>query len=212
MVIERHVLRDRVRDILLQRIASGELPPGARIVETRIAAELGTSQAPVREALRELELYRLVESEPFRGARVRAFGDDELIEIAPVRAVLEELAAQLAAPALAADPSPLREQLEAMRVAAAADDVAALSRADIAFHRALVEAAGNSILEQCWRSLGVEGRIVITLYGTRIDPDRAVALHVPLYDALAAGDAERAGAEARNHVESFARIAMSAAR
>ena len=70
--------------------------PGERLVETRIAQELGTSQAPVREALRDLELLRLVESEPFRGARVRPFGDSELVEIYPVRAVLEELAARLA--------------------------------------------------------------------------------------------------------------------
>jgi len=58
--ISRTVLREQVKDLLLQRIASGELRPGDRIVETRVAAELGTSQAPVREALRDLELLRLV--------------------------------------------------------------------------------------------------------------------------------------------------------
>jgi DNA-binding GntR family transcriptional regulator len=90
--ISRTVLREQVKDILLHRIVSGQLKPGERLVETRIASELGTSQAPVREALRDLELLRLVESEPFRGARVREFGDSELIEVYPVRAVLEELA------------------------------------------------------------------------------------------------------------------------
>ena len=52
--ISRTVLREQVKDVLLQRIASGELKPGERLVETRIAQELGTSQAPVREALRDL--------------------------------------------------------------------------------------------------------------------------------------------------------------
>ena len=52
--ISRTVLREQVKDVLLQRIASGELQPGERLVETRIAQELGTSQAPVREALRDL--------------------------------------------------------------------------------------------------------------------------------------------------------------
>ncbi len=75
--ISRTVLREQVKDVLLARIVSGELKPGERLVETRIAAELGTSQAPVREALRDLELLRLVESEPFRGARVREFGDGQ---------------------------------------------------------------------------------------------------------------------------------------
>ena len=77
--ISRTVLREQVKDVLLQRIVSGELKPGERLVETRIAQELGTSQAPVREALRDLQLLRLVESEPFRGSRVRVVrrgGDD----------------------------------------------------------------------------------------------------------------------------------------
>src|SRR3954468_15644671 len=95
--IARTVLREQVKDVLLQRIVSGELEPGERLVETRIAQELGTSQAPVREALRDLELLRLVESEPFRGARVRVFDEEEMIEVYPVRAALEELAARLAA-------------------------------------------------------------------------------------------------------------------
>ena len=49
----RVILRDQVRDLLLSRVVSGEYPPGSRLVETRIAAELGVSQAPVREALRD---------------------------------------------------------------------------------------------------------------------------------------------------------------
>ena len=55
--ISRTVLREQVKDVLLQRIVSGELKPGERLVETRIASELGTSQAPVREALRDRDIY-----------------------------------------------------------------------------------------------------------------------------------------------------------
>ena len=107
MAIARTVLREQVKDVLLQRIVSGELEPGERLVETRIAQELGTSQAPVREALRDLELLRLVESEPFRGSRVRVFDEEEMIEVYPVRASLEELAARLAAERLDGDVSAL---------------------------------------------------------------------------------------------------------
>ena len=153
--ISRTVLREQVKDILLHRIVSGQLKPGERLVETRIASELGTSQAPVREALRDLELLRLVESEPFRGARVREFGDSELIEVYPVRAVLEELAAREAATRLDGDVGVLEREVEAMRAAAKRGDVNALARHDIAFHRLMVEAAGNMILEQ---TLEVAGR------------------------------------------------------
>jgi len=205
--ISRTVLREQVKDLLLQRIASGELKPGERLVETRIAAELGTSQAPVREALRDLELLRLVESEPFKGSRVRAFGNAELVEVYPVRAVLEELAAKEATKKLAGDVSALEAEVEAMREAARRGDVNALVRHDIAFHRLVVEAAGNPILEQCWKSLGVEGRITITLYGTSIEPQEAAELHVPLLEAIRSRKPGAAGRAARKHVEAFARIA-----
>ncbi|MGZ6378497.1 MAG: GntR family transcriptional regulator, partial [Candidatus Limnocylindrales bacterium] len=69
--ISRSVLSDQVKDRLLQAILEGRYPPGARIVETRVARELGTSQAPVREALRDLEALGVVEIHAFRGARVR---------------------------------------------------------------------------------------------------------------------------------------------
>jgi len=205
--ISRTVLREQVKDLLLQRIASGELKPGERLVETRIAAELGTSQAPDREALRDLELLRLVESEPFKGSRVRAFGNAELVEVYPVRAVLEELAAKEATKKLAGDVSALEAEVEAMREAARRGDVTALVRHDIAFHRLVVEAAGNPILEQCWKSLGVEGRITITLYGTSIEPQEAAELHVPLLEAIRSRKPGAAGRAARKHVEAFARIA-----
>jgi DNA-binding GntR family transcriptional regulator len=206
--ISRTVLREQVKDVLLQRIVSGELRPGERLVETRIAQELGTSQAPVREALRDLELLRLVESEPFRGARVRSLGDAELIEIYPVRAVLEELAAQLAAGRLGGDVLELEVAVEGMRDAGRRGDLHALTRHDFAFHRLIVDASGNAPLIQCWRSLGVEGRIILSLYGTLVEPQEAAGLHDPILDALRAGDGPRAGAEARKHIEQFARLAI----
>ena len=205
--ISRTVLREQVKDLLLQRIASGELRPGDRIVETRIAAELGTSQAPVREALRDLELLRLIESEPFKGARVKGFGNAELVEVYPVRAALEELAAKEATKRLAGDVSGLEVEVEAMRDAARRGDLNALVSHDIAFHRLVVEAAGNPILEQCWKSLGVEGPITITLYGTSVEPEEAAELHAPLVDAIRSGKPGAAGRAARRHVEAFARLA-----
>jgi DNA-binding GntR family transcriptional regulator len=210
--ISRTVLREQVKDILLHRIVSGDLKPGERLVETRIAAELGTSQAPVREALRDLELLRMVESEPFRGARVRAFGDAELIEVYPVRAVLEELAAREATKRLDGDVALLEQEVEAMCAAAKRGDLNELVRHDIAFHRLIVESAGNAVLEQCWKSLGVEGRITISLYGTYVEPQEAAELHVPILEAIRLRQPATAGREARRHVESFARIARNRAK
>ena len=204
--ISRTVLREQVKDVLLQRIASGELKPGERLVETRIAQELGTSQAPVREALRDLQLMRLVESEPFRGSRVRVVDEEEVMEVFPVRASLEELAARLAAERLDGEVTALVAELEAMKEAVRRNDTNALAQHDIAFHRLVVEAAGNSVLEQCWKSLGVESRITISLYGVYMEPTQAAERHVKLIDAIRERNPSAAGREARKHVEVSAKL------
>src|SRR4051794_41844851 len=91
------MLRDQIKDVLLQRILDGEYSPGQRIVEIRVAEEFGVSQAPVREALRELEILRLVVSQPFRGGRVRDGGPDEVAQAYPVRPAVGGLPARFPA-------------------------------------------------------------------------------------------------------------------
>lgn len=199
-VVSRTVLREQVKELLLERILRGDLKAGDRLVETRIAQELGTSQAPVREALRDLELLGLVESEAFRGSRVREFSDDELLAVFPVRAVLEELAAKLAARRLGGDVSALEREVDAMLAAAKAGDTRSQVAHDIAFHRALVEASGNPLLLKSWAALGVEVPTAFGVYWTYFDATELVEFHAPIVDAIRARDAARAGAEARRHV------------
>jgi DNA-binding GntR family transcriptional regulator len=199
-VVSRTVLREQVKDLLLERILRGDVKPGERLVETRIAQELGTSQAPVREALRDLELLGLVESEAFRGSRVREFSNEELLDVFPVRAVLEELAAKLAARRLGGDVSTLEREVAEMLKAAKAGDTRTQVAHDIAFHRALVEAAGNPMLLQAWLALGVEVPTAFGVYWTYFDALELVEFHTPIVDAIRARDAPRAGAEARRHV------------
>ena len=199
-VVSRTVLREQVKDLLLERILRGDVKPGERLVETRIAQELGTSQAPVREALRDLELLGLVESEAFRGSRVREFSDDELLDVFPVRAVLEELAAKLAARRLGGDVSVLEHEVKEMLKAAKAGDTRTQVAHDIAFHRALVEASGNPLLLQSWAALGVEVPTAFGVYWTYFDAMELVEFHMPIVEAIRAQDAAKAGAEARRHV------------
>ena len=204
MSVTRSVLRDQIKEVLAERILDGVYGPGDRIVEIRVAEELGVSQAPVREALRELELLRLVVSEPFRGARVRAVSADELREIYPVRAALEEVAARAAAPALAGRVEPLQAELEAMRAAARRGDVHDFIAHDVAFHRAIVEASGNRTLQDLWRSLHVDLRTAITLIKHVDDLAEVAESHVGVLEAIAAGDAALAASVLRGHIEAFA--------
>jgi DNA-binding GntR family transcriptional regulator len=206
VTVARTVLREQIKEILLERILRGELEPGARLVETRLARELGTSQAPVREALRDLQLLRLVESEPFRGARVRAVDDEQLLPVFPVRVVLEELAAREAAKLADGDVSALERELDAMRAAAATGDWRTQIAHDLAFHRTMIEMAESEPLLQSWLILGVEVSTAFATYWTYWDQLDLAEFHVPIVEAIRAVDSARAGSEARKHVRRTERV------
>lgn len=205
-MIGRVVLREQVKQAILERILTGEYAPGERLVETRIAEEFGVSQAPVREALRDLELLRFVESEAFRGARVRAVSEEELAEIYPVRAAIEEVAAREATIRLDGKLDELEAELDAMHRAADAGDLHEQVEHDVNFHRLIVEASGNGILIEVWRSLRVEARTVITALRTGIDGHEIAEMHRPVLEALREGDPHNAGAALRRHVEHFGEL------
>jgi DNA-binding GntR family transcriptional regulator len=151
-----HSLREQIREHIVEGIVSGRWKPGERIVERRIATELQVSQTPVREALRELESLRLIESAPNKGVRVRGLSAADLEESYPVRAGLEQIAAELAAERLAADCSRLEPHVTALYAADLANDGTAQVRHTVAFHRELVRAAGNGVLLHTWEGLGIE--------------------------------------------------------
>ncbi len=198
---DRSNLRARVKDVILQRIVAGEYPPGARLVETRIAGELGVSQAPVREALRDLEQLGCIVHEPFRGCSVRAFSAAELLEAFPVRAALEALAAQLAAERIEEDElAHLADLLETMRAAAERGDAHDQSQANASFHAAIVRAARNATLERQWSLLEPFSRTYISVSQPGLDLRALSDRHVPILDALRARDPDAAHDAMHQHL------------
>ena len=204
--ISRSVLADQVKDRLLQDILGGRYAPHSRIVETRVARELGTSQAPVREALRGLEALGLVEILPFRGARVRRPTGDELLEAYAVRAELESLGARLGVPRMtAADLAELEGLHDAMQRAAEAGDRHAVAVADAAFHARLIGLAGNATLVRVWRSLEPYSRTYITLLAPGSDAHWTADLHPRIVAALRTRDPEAVVAALRRHFDEAGR-------
>lgn len=188
--ISRSVLSEQIKDRLLEAILDGRYQPGDRIVETRVAREFGTSQAPVREALRDLAALGLVEASAFRGARVRFPSASELNEAIVVRSHLESLGVSLALPRLTDDDlDELAQCLDDMRLAARAGDPYAEAKADAAFHGHLVAIAGNAVLERQWQLLEPFSRTYITMVAPGADRQRIADLHQPILDALRSRDA-----------------------
>jgi DNA-binding GntR family transcriptional regulator len=200
--ISRGILSETVKDRLLQRILDGHYAPGSRIVETRVARELGTSQTPVREALRDLEALGLIEISAFQGARVRRPSGEELVDAFLVRAELEALAIRsIVAGLTPADLDHLGGLLDEMRRAAANGDAMADTTADAAFHGYLVELADNSMLRRTWRQLEPHSRTYITLNVPGSDRPRIAELHAPVLEALRSGDVPAAEAAIRAHFD-----------
>ncbi|MFF4192092.1 GntR family transcriptional regulator [Nonomuraea sp. NPDC001831] len=197
--VVRPPLREEIRKVLLDGLISGRWEPGERIVERRLAAELQVSQAPVREALRELEALRLVESAPNRGARVRGFTLDDLREVYQVRAGLEETATRLGRPPAAA----LRVHVARLHAAAAAGSLDDQVRHGVAFHREIVAASGNALLVSVWESLGVEVWTHVSIRLFRMRPHENAADHEPLVEAFERDDPQ-AGRLLHDHVLAYA--------
>jgi DNA-binding GntR family transcriptional regulator len=203
--ISRSVLADQVKERILEGILNGDHPPDSRIVETQIARELGTSQAPVREALRGLEALGVVEITPFRGARVRRPSRQEIIEAYAVRSALESLGSRLAVRRLTdADVAELRTYVEAMRGAARVDDGHGVAEADALFHGRIVELADNGTLEKVWRSLEPFSRTYITLVVPGADPQWSADLHAPILAAIERRDTEGTVLAIQRHFDEVA--------
>lgn len=213
MTLERTVMRERIKELIMQRILDGTYKPGDRVVELQLVNELGVSQAPVREALRDLEAMRFIETVPYRGARVRAVTPEELGETYPVRAVLEELAGQLAA-ARVDDRlvGQLEGEIAGMLQAASDQDQHGLLTHDARFHELIVEAAGNSVLLDAWSGLRIEAFTLVSLIRSHLDLVAVANSHRPILEALRQRDPTLAGKELRTHIESFGALVMGDSR
>jgi DNA-binding GntR family transcriptional regulator len=198
--LDKGVLSERVKDRILQWILEGELAPGSRIVETRIARDLGTSQTPVREALRDLATLGFVEIEPYRGSRVRRPSKRELVDAIVVRAELEALAGRLAAEHRTEQCLDDLETLyDEMHEAAERGDAHDHALINTRFHARIIEAAGNSSLGRLWAMLEPFGRTYVTASAEGIDLFWLGDRHRAILDAIRDQDPERAAETSRMH-------------
>jgi DNA-binding GntR family transcriptional regulator len=195
---DQQQLTDRVLVALREAITSGRLPADARIKQEQIAAELGVSRTPVREALHLLEQEGLVRLVPRRGALVQGFTAADVRELYELRELLEPAAAALAtARATEAD----RETVQ--RLAALTERRRGGFEANRDFHRALCAPCGNGLvmrtLDSVWTHRAASG-----LFAYQMRPagavERMAAEHADIAQAFAAGDAARLRALVHDHV------------
>ena len=203
--IERHKsARDLIRSTLLKRISEGVYLPGERLKEMALAREFEVSQAPIREAFRELETLGLLVSEHYRGTWVRGISSQETHDAYQLRGYLEEIAVQLIPPAKLKDAIASTEALQAsMRAAALRGDADCFSRANTQFHRSIVSLASNHALLKVWDSLEIGMLSRLNLQKNEKKLRSLADIHQPIVDALKSGNLKQTGVLLREHAFSF---------
>ncbi len=208
--VARNVLSEHVKDRTLQWILEGQLAPGSRILETRVAKELGVSQAPVREALRDLTTLGIVEMKPYRGASVRQPSKTDLVEAMEVRAELEELAARQAAKKMTQRClDELKSLIDEMHQLAEDGDAHGHAQNNTAFHATVVRASGNSTLLRTWSMLEPYARTYFTAKVPGADLTWLGDRHTAILEALAAGDPDAAAETMRTHAREAQELVLA---
>jgi DNA-binding GntR family transcriptional regulator len=199
---KRPLYRDEIRNSIKKAIMSGELKPGDRIIETRWAKELGVSQSPVREAIRELEMIGLVENIPYQGCFVRKVTRKDMRDSYKVRMYLELLGIRDAVGNV--NESQIREMHSIMRemeVAAAEQNFDLYIQKDVLFHRKIVAVSKNDILLRSWDQCNMHDLTYIGTWISHRTLEQLSVRHEGLYEAIAARDADRAAEEVSRHFE-----------
>lgn len=196
------LLPERIAESLRGEILANRLAPGARLVEQELAARLGVSRVPLREAFRMLAGEGLVSIEPHRGALVRQRSDTELRELFEVRAMFEARAVALLAysrPAAALDA--LDAMVAAMKAAVrrrAHDQYLALAAS---FHDTLVAQSGNRLLRHLYAQIRLNlRRYQAVMAELPESPAQSIREHEVILAAIRSGDAATAAQAAERHV------------
>ena len=195
-------IREQSLDTLRKAILSGELKPGQALTEMELARQLGVSRAPIREALRILNSEGLVETIPYRGTTVTRLSREDIEEIYSMRMLLESYALeQVMAAGEPARYGQLRGLVDEMISAGGRGDLGAVNALDRDFHDTLIAMSGHHLLATIWQTVAMKVRQVMALVNRRnTDLTQIAHNHLPLLDAMEAGDLARTQAILRGHI------------
>jgi DNA-binding GntR family transcriptional regulator len=204
---QRTTTPDGVYRVLRAAILDGTVPPGGQLREAHIAADLGISRSPLREALTKLEEEGLVVKIPFRGAFVAQVSAHEVAEIASIRLLVEPYAGELSAEALHGPERPtLMQTVEDLHRATSENDVPASIDAHLRFHRLFYDLSGHTILQGLWSGWETKLRLYLTVDHRSYNDLHDIAVeHERLAAVALDGDREAFRQELAQHFQSALR-------
>ncbi len=189
-------ISDKAYEALSSLIITQRLKPGERLIEEQLAKEMGISRTPLRDAINRLAKDGLVIIEPRKGASVKAFKIEDVMEIYDIRMALEGLAARLAVERLEGkDLKRLREKFDSQ-------DARVLVKADTELHELIIRSCGNEKLMGILENLNTHIQLFrVAGYGSQVRSEHATADHIKIVEALMQQDGRRAEKLVREHIE-----------
>jgi DNA-binding GntR family transcriptional regulator len=197
-------LAEQTVEVMRRRILSGDFASGERLVETRLARDLGTSRGPIREALKQLAAEGLVREEPRRGTFVAAPTLDDVRDLYDLRVAIEARSARLVIERN--DPGAietLRVALREMHEAVQASDLPHLARADYGFHETICRVSGNRRLLDAYVRNASVMRLLVHMEEAQyyMSLEDVELQHKELLESIEARDADRTQALVVDHLE-----------
>ena len=204
-VSHRQVFREEIRNAIREAIFSGKLNPWDRIIETYWAKELGVSQGPVREAIRDLEAMGLVETVPFKGSRIRTLTEKDVRDNYSVRICLEsksirDAIIQLDDQRMAELVEHLRTILLEMDDCANRGDLRQFTDCDTLFHRAIIDATGNQVLLKLWEQCNMRNWFRFSALTDATSLRQLQSGHQQILEAICARDVKTATSMLEDHL------------
>lgn len=200
--VQNQSLTSVIYDQLEQMILTGRIKPGERINESQLSSMLQVSRAPIREACRQLEKHGMVQSIARKGTFVAKIEISEVIELYDIRASLDALATEKATvQATPEDLVQLRDMMARMQAALLADDAQKYFKANIIFHRRIVELSRNknlhSLIEGIYRKASLYRKTNLSFTGRL---SISFSQHEDILRAMEAGIPEEASRLMKHHV------------
>lgn len=196
-------LRDVVFNTLRNAILTGELSPGERLMEIKLADKLGVSRTPIREAIRKLELEGLVVNTPRKGAEVANISAEDLRDVLEVRRSLEVLAISLACEKMTDETlALLYENIDAFKHSIDAEATSDIASVDVTFHDIIYKATGNNRLIQILNNISEQMyRYRFEYIKNKESWNRLVEEHMNIYEAIKNRDKDLAVKSILLHID-----------
>lgn len=185
--IQRLSLKDQIKDILINQINSGELKPGDKLRELTIAKEFGTSQAPVREAIRCLESLGYVEHKTNTGTTVKTHSIDEIKEAFQIREALEVYSLSSSFNNLQNRSNDLKNINQ--NIGKAVKNLNSVFELVEKFHFLIIESNSNLLMMNIWKSLEIQCKLSSEFINSKEALNEISDLHSDLVKSINKNDA-----------------------